>query len=110
VTQTLSEGKLSLVYGITSYLYPRAKESNGFYKVTYEPNLALNWTAGALTLTPKVYYDMTMHGLTYEANAAYVAQLGTEVDFSATIGTYKWYRAVQNSIPDTKGTGDYFSI
>ncbi len=109
-TITLVKDKLTLVPGATFYYYPNADETVGFYKSTFEPNLALNWTAGALTLTPKVYYDAVLQGPTFELGAAYVVPLkGTELDFSGTIGTLKWDDSIKNSTPETKNWGDYWS-
>src|SRR5205823_1734712 len=100
----------TLVPGATLYMYPDADKTAGFYKDTFEPSVALNWTAGALTLTPKVYYDVVLNGPTLELGAAYVVPLkGTELDFSGTVGSYRWDDAIENSTPTTKNWGDYWS-
>lgn len=97
--------------GFTWYTYPRAERARGFYRSTFEPNFAVNYTVAGVTLTPKVYYDVVLDGPTYELNAAYalpVRAIGTEIDFAANVGTYDWKTARPNQNPDVKGRGDYW--
>ena len=104
---------LSVVPGFTWYNYPRAPSANGFYKATFEPNLAVNYTIGAVKLTPKIYYDVVLQGPTLELNASFTVplkSLGTELDFAATVGTYKWKAAADNTFPDVKNYGDYWLV
>ena len=64
-----------------------------------------------MRLTPKVYYDTVLKGATYEIGAFYAVPLttmGTELDFSAAIGGFKWRDALENSSPRTKNWGDYW--
>ena len=99
--------------GLTIYAYPNAKKKDGFYKSTFEPNLALNYTVAGWTLTPKAYYDFVLKGPTLEVTAAYALPLkdaGTELDFTGTLGTYKWTSAFENSTPETKNYGNYYLI
>jgi uncharacterized protein (TIGR02001 family) len=99
--------------GFTWYNYPNAKRANGFYKSTFEPNIAFNYTVVGLTLTPKFYYDVVLKGPTAELNAAYalpLKELGTEIDFLGTVGTYKWTAAIPDSSPDYKNYGDYWLV
>ena len=101
-----------LVPGFTFYTYPNAKNKDGFYKATFEPNLALNYTVSGLTITPKVYYDFVLKGPTAELGLTYNVPLkdaGTELDFAGTIGTYKWTSAGKDFKPDLKNYGDYWS-
>lgn len=103
--------KLSVVPGVTWYNYPDADKSAGFYKSTFEPSLAVNYTVGAVTLTPKLYYDLILRGPTAELTAAFSVPLkeaGTELAFAATIGTYEWTDAVENSATAVKNWGDYW--
>lgn len=103
---------LAIQPGFTVYGFPRAERANGFYDVTFEPNLALTWVAHGVTFTPKVYYDVVLRGPTCELNAAYalpVRQIGSELDFYATVGTYEWRSAVADASPRVKGSGDYWS-
>ncbi len=98
--------------GFTCYYYPDAIKSNGFYRSTFEPNLALNYTVAGVVLTPKFYYDIVLHGPTCEFNASYALPLkdiGSELDFTASVGTFKWTQAAEDSIPDVKNWGDYWS-
>ena len=109
----LQKDVATIVPGFTFYTYPEAKKANGFYKATFEPNLALNYTVGGLTLTPKLYYDMVLKGPTAEFNAAYNVPLkdaGTELDFAATLGTYKWTAAAEDTSPDVKNYGNYWLV
>jgi len=103
----------SIVPGVTIYTYPNAKKVNGFYKATFEPNLALNYTLGPVKFTPKIYYDFVLKGPTAELTAAAAVPLkdaGTELDFTGVYGTYKWTSAAADSTPDVKNWGDYFLV
>ena len=103
----------SFVPGFTWYNYPDADKSAGFYKSTFEPSLAFNYTAEGFTLTPKIYYDVVLKGATIEFTAAYAVplkEIGSEFDFSATIGSYKWSEAAENTAPDVKNWGDYWLV
>ncbi len=98
--------------GATVYTYPRAEPSRGFYRATFEPSVALTYTTHGVALTPKVYYDVVLDGPTYELNAAYavpVKQIGSELDFYASIGTYEWRSAIADATPHIKARGDYWS-
>lgn len=109
-TSTLAEG-LTLVPGFTYYYYPNLL--NTVHKATFEPSLALNYTIGGLKLTPKVYYDMTLEGPTWELTAAHslaIASLGVTVDLSATLGSFKYTDVVKDGSPRTKNWGDYCSF
>ncbi len=104
---------VSVVPGFTVYTYPDAEKSNGYYKATFEPNLALNYTISGVKLTPKVYYDFITRGPTAELTAAFAVplkDLGTELDFTATAGTFmaKDYAAETN--PNVKNWGDYYLV
>jgi uncharacterized protein (TIGR02001 family) len=111
-TFTLSDS-MSLAPGFTWYNYPDATESNGFYKSTFEPNVAFNYTVGGVKFTPKVYYDMVLKGATYELNVAFAVplkDLGTELDFLGTVGTYKWDESIKGASPAVKNYGDYWLV
>lgn len=104
---------LSIVPGFTWYNYPRADSSAGFYKATFEPSLAVNYTIGGVKLTPKFYYDIVLEGPTVELTASWalpLKDLGTELDFLATVGTYKWKSAADNTFPEVKNYGDYWLV
>jgi len=104
---------VTFVPGFTAYTYPNAKKANGFYKGTFEPSVALNYTIGDLKLTPKLYYDVILKGPTLELTAAYVVplkDLGTELDFTGTYGTFKWDEAAVDASPAIKNWGDYYLI
>ena len=104
---------LSLVPGFTSYHYPKAPESAGFYRWTFEPSIALNYTVQGFKLTPKLYYDTKLDGATYELTAFYAIPLkdiGSELDFTATAGTYKLKDFANETSPSVKAWGDYWLL
>ena len=108
---TLNEA-MSLQPGFTLYTYPGAEPANGFYRMTFEPSLALNYTVHGITFTPKVYYDVVMEGPTYEFNVSYalpVKEIGSELDFYVTVGSYEWKSSLEDASPNVKGRGDYWS-
>jgi uncharacterized protein (TIGR02001 family) len=112
-TTDLVKDSLSLAPGFTIYTYPNAKKANGFYKATFEPNLALNYSVLGWKFTPKIYYDFVLKGPTLEFTAAYAVplkDLNTELDFTGTYGTFKWTSAVPDVTPDIKNWGDYYLI
>lgn len=102
---------LSFVPAATLYTYPDADEKLGFYKASFEPSLALNYTVSGLKLTPKFYYDFVLEGATLELTAAYAVPLkaiGSELDFAATTGGYLWKDSIKDSSPKIKNRGDYW--
>ena len=104
---------MTLVPGFTFYTYPDANKANGFYKGTFEPNLAFNYTISGWKFTPKVYYDFVLKGPTLELTAAYAIPLPdikSELDFTASAGTFKWTDALENTTPKAKNWGDYYSV
>jgi uncharacterized protein (TIGR02001 family) len=112
-TFTTESGKFSLVPGFYLYTYPDAERSNGLYSATFEPSLAAVFTAAGIQFTPKIYYDVMLKGATYEITAAIavpLTSLGTELDFSASAGTFKWDDAAADTTPAIKNCGDYWTI
>jgi len=104
---------LNVAPGFTWYNYPNADASNGFFKSTFEPNLALNYTVSGVKFTPKLYYDLVLKGPTYELTVAYAVplkDLGTELDFTATGGTYIIRDFAKGAEPKVKNWGDYFLV
>ncbi len=110
---------LTWVPGFTIYTYPDADENAGFYKATYEPNIAINYTVAGWKFTPKLYYDFKLKGPTYEITAFYAIPLPdakTEIDFTAQFGTFKWTSFAPNAtnslgMPvDVKNYGNYYSV
>jgi uncharacterized protein (TIGR02001 family) len=103
----------TLVPGFTIYTYPDAEKNLGFYRATFEPNLALNYSISGWKFTPKVYYDFVLKGPTLELTAAYALPLPdikSELDFTATAGTFKWTDAFENTTPKAKNWGDYYLV
>ena len=112
-TMEIVKDTLSVVPGFTWYTYPNAKTANGFYKDTFEPSIAVNYTAGPVKFTPKLYYDVILKGPTAELTAAFtvpLAEAGTELDFTGTIGTFKWTSFAPDTSPDIKNWGDYYLV
>ncbi|MEI6052550.1 MAG: hypothetical protein WCQ44_07605 [Opitutaceae bacterium] len=108
---SVASDTLSFVPGFTFYTYPSANEANGFFKLTFEPNLAVNYTISGVKFTPKIYYDFVLDGPTYEITSAYafpLKDLGTELDFTATYGSYLANDFVKGSLPQTKAWGNYW--
>jgi hypothetical protein len=88
---TLQPG-LSIQPGFTAYFFPRPEAGFGTPdRQTFEPNLALNATAGPVRIVPKAYYDVTLRTFTGELSAALALPLrsiGTELDWAAQAGGY----------------------
>jgi uncharacterized protein (TIGR02001 family) len=104
---------MTVVPGVTFYTYPNAVKLNGFYKGTFEPNIAFNYTIGGLKLTPKLYYDLVVKGPTAELTAAFsvpLAAIASELSFTATVGTFKLTDYAPNNTPNIKNWGDYYLL
>lgn len=102
---------LNVQPGFTWYNYPNANTKNGFFASTFEPNIAVNYTVGGVTFTPKLYYDFVLHGPTYELTGAYAVPLkdfGTELDFTATGGSFKWSTSQPDQGVNVKNLGNYW--
>lgn len=107
---SLPEG-LTLTPGFTLYHFPKAPTNAGFYRNTFEPNLALSYVLDGVKLTPKVYYDVVLKGPTYELTAFYafpLKSIGSELDFSLTYGGYKWKDNANDASPEVKVWGAYW--
>lgn len=103
----------SLVFGLTGYNYLKAPTNAGFYRWTIEPSLAFNYTVQGFKFTPKYYYDFMLSAATYEITAAYalpLKQIGSELDFTATAGTYKGTDVANNTAPHVSAWGDYWLV
>jgi len=103
----------SLQPGFTWYNYPSAPQDQGFYKMTFEPNFAVNYSIGNLKLTPKIYYDLVLKGPTYEFNAAYTVplkDLNSEIDLAGTVGTFIQNDVAYHATPEVKNWGDYWLV
>lgn len=104
---------LSVVPGFTYYTYPNAPTDQGFYKGTFEPSLAVNYTIAGLKLTPKIYYDFVLDAPTLELTGTYAVplkDLGTELDFTAQGGDYIQRDAADNANPPVKAWGRYWLL
>lgn len=109
----VADGALSLVPGFYLYTFPDAKKARGVYPATFEPSMAAVFTVRGVQFTPKIYYDVMLRGATYEVTAAIAVplkSLGTELDFSAVAGTYKWNDFTADAVPAVKNWGDYWSL
>jgi uncharacterized protein (TIGR02001 family) len=104
---------VSLVPGFWLYTYPDAERSDGYHRMTFEPNIALNVDLAGIRFTPTCYYDLTLEGATYELSAAFalpLKSLGTTLEFAATAGTFKWDNVTRGASPAEKNWGDYWTI
>ncbi len=102
---------LTLQTGFILYLYPAARKKDGFYKMTFEPSVALNYTVEGIKLTPKIYYDTVLKQTLLEGTVQYSVPLkeaGTELAFTGQWGTFKARDFLENSSPRTKNWGDYW--
>lgn len=111
-TVTINDS-LSIVPGATYYAYPDADTSAGFYRSTFEPSLALNYTVNGFKITPKVYYDTVLEGPTGEITGAYAVplkDLGMELDFVGTYGGYSQKDVAKGVTPKIKATGNYWLV
>jgi uncharacterized protein (TIGR02001 family) len=101
----------SIVAGCTLYTYPRAEKDAGFYRWTFEPSLALNYTTAGVRFTPRLYFDTVLDGPAADLTAAYalpLAALGSELDLSVSVGTYLWRNTVENSPEKVRNYGDFW--
>ncbi|HUJ43585.1 MAG TPA: TorF family putative porin [Opitutaceae bacterium] len=104
---------VSVAPGFTWYNYPNADTNNGFFKATFEPNIALNYTVAGVKFTPKLYYDLVLKGPTYEFSLAYAVplkEIGSELDWTATAGTFIIRDAAKGADPAVKNWGNYYLI
>jgi uncharacterized protein (TIGR02001 family) len=99
--------------GFTWYTYPKAPTNQGFFRETFEPNVALNYTVYGVKLQPKFYDDVVQRTQTYEFNLTYTVPLksvGSELDFTGTDGTYHGTNGVNvpSGTQKFKTWGDYW--
>ena len=72
-----------------------------------EPGLSATFNLSGIKVIPSYYYDMTLHGSTYEIASHYslpLLNLGTELDFFAQLGTLKQTRLTRGPDSLTKST------
>jgi uncharacterized protein (TIGR02001 family) len=105
---------VNITPGVTVYYYPKAPLDQGFFRTTYEPNIALNYTIKyGIKFTPKLYYDMTLKSTTYELSVACATplkSLGTELDWTASAGTFMDKNYYNGSSPSEKNWGNYYLV
>jgi uncharacterized protein (TIGR02001 family) len=102
---------LTLQPGGIVYTYPRAEKNKGFYQTTVEPSLALNYTIEGVKITPKFYRDVVLEQTLWECTVAFAVpmkEIGSELDFLGTYGTFKATNALENTNPHMKNWGDYW--
>lgn len=113
-TFDLVKDRLTLQPGFILYTYPNAEKTEGFYKLTFEPSLALNWMPQeGLKLTPKIYRDVRRKQTLLEFSTSYnvpVKDAGTELDFLGTVGTFKATEAIAGTTPAEKNWGNYWLL
>ncbi|MDX2185622.1 MAG: TorF family putative porin [Opitutaceae bacterium] len=91
----------------TYYLYPEAKDSEGYYvKESYEVGLGATYTVAGISTTVNAYYDFRLEAQTYQASVGYslpLKDLGTSLDFTVNYGV------VNAEDFDTRGWKEYYS-
>ncbi len=109
---TIELGKdLTLVPGFILYTYPNAEKPNGFYQLTFEPSIALNYTVEGIKFTPKYYYDVALKQSLLELSVAYsvpLKEIGSEIAFLGQVGTFKATDFAANASPGVKNWGNYW--
>lgn len=106
-------GSFSIVPGVYLYTYPDSEPEDGVHRATLEPSLGAIFRVAGIQFTPKIYYDLMLKGATYEVTAAVALPLtrwGTELDLTATAGTFKLKDATDRTTPAVKNWGDYWQI
>jgi len=96
---------VSVAPGFTWYNYPNADPNNGFYKSTFEPNIALKLHRRRGETHAQALLRLILKGPTYEFTAAYtipLKDLGSELDWIATAGTFKIDDAAKGASPAVK--------
>lgn len=108
-----SRVEAEFVPGFQLYTYPDAERSGGYYRATFEPSVGANLIVAGVKLTPKAYYDFMLKGATFECTAAVAVPLpalGTELELSASIGTFRWKDIAADVDPAVKNWGDYWTV
>ena len=97
--------------GLTLSTLPRAHESEGIYKATWEPSVFFYYTINDIQFSLNLYYDLTMQGPSYEFGIDYtipVKQLGFDIELSALAGRCDWYHSVAESSTKVRNEGNYW--
>ena len=118
-------GNLDLKPGLTLYTYPENGLSGayrrnlgigeGYYRSTFEPSLALDYSVAGLKLTPTYSYDTVLRGSNYELAALYAIPMsgtGTELDFNGSAGYYLYSDAshIHDNAGSVRSKGDYWML
>lgn len=102
---------LNIESGFMLYTYYNAIEKDGFYKVTFEPYVGINYTIKDITFSPKIYYDVVLQGPTYEFNASYSIPIKKfELDFNGTVGTYNLTKDAADSSTNVRAWANYWLV
>lgn len=104
-------GSLNLQPGVTWYTYVEAPTADGFFKDRVEPDLALNYSVWGWKFTPEVFYDLVWKGPTGQLTAAYsipLKDIGTSLDFSATVGGYSYHNFQNDAYPKIRESGNWW--
>ena len=118
-------GNLDLKPGLTLYTYPENGLSGafgrhlgvgeGYYRSTFEPSLALDYSVAGLRLTPAYSYDTVLRGSNYELAALYAIPMsgaGTELDFNGSAGCYLYSDAshIHDNAGSVRSKGNYWTL
>jgi len=111
---SLADG-LAVIPGFQVDTYPQADIGSaakpGYFRTRAEPSVALDCRFHGVTLAPKVAYDFTLRGETYEVTALYavpVSAIGSEVDFKATGGYFNYANGLVNATSAARAIGGYW--
>jgi len=105
--------RVSITPGFALYDYPNAATSAGFFRSTFEPSLAVNYTLDGVKFTPKFYYDVVYRGPTYELNVTYalpLKTLGTELDFTGSVGSVDLRNLINGANPPVRYWDNYWLV
>lgn len=104
---------LSIAPGFTWYGYMRAPTNEGYYRMTFEPNVTLNYTLDGVKFSPELFYDVVLQAETAQLSVSYTIPLksmNTELDLLAQVGDYYEGDAANNTTPKVHAWGDYWLV
>lgn len=104
---------VAVAAGFTWYHYSGSARGTGFARPAFEPYVELDYTVAGLRLTPTFHYDVERRGTNWQLEAAYAVpllKLGTELNFTGVIGTYR--RSHASAVPGHRitNTGDHWLL
>jgi len=104
---------VAVASGFTWYHYSGSARGTGFARPAFEPYVELDYTVAGLRLTPAFHYDVERRGTNWQLTAAYAVpllKLGTELNFTGVIGTYRRSHAAPVPGHRITNTGDHWLL